>query len=309
MAEAGRPKIVLGVDFEDWQQLVCQHIGIAGWDRAHACFERQAQALLDLLDELGVSATFFLLGMTAKNYPGLVEAIAEHGHEPASHGYTHKRVPTQTAAEFRDDLRRSIDLIGSLAGRRPLGYRAPAFSIDRRTPWAWEALADLGFLYDASQYDTPRLRERVEGIPDRPYWLELPSGGRLLEFPISVFRVRGRPIPVGGGTYWRVLPLSVILHALRTRAAADALSVLYFHPYEFDPLPLRAELPPAPSVGQRGRALYRFLRANPGRQRIPPRIRSVAREFRLISHEHACKELVEHETTRSRALSEEGVLV
>ena len=54
---------MLSIDFEDWHQLVHRRLGFPDWDRPHAALERQTGALLDLLDELGARATFFLLGM------------------------------------------------------------------------------------------------------------------------------------------------------------------------------------------------------------------------------------------------------
>jgi peptidoglycan/xylan/chitin deacetylase (PgdA/CDA1 family) len=107
-------------------------------------------------------------------------------------------VYTQNEAEFRDDVRRSIDAIGEATGSGRPGYRAPEFSINRDTPWAYEVLAELGFRYDSSQHDNRRIPNRIEP-PAQPYRLELPTGRTLWELPTpSVGRV-----PVGGGAYWR----------------------------------------------------------------------------------------------------------
>ena len=67
----------------------------------------------------------------------------------------------QSPDAFRADVERCAELLEGLGGRRPVGYRAPAFSITRDTPWAYEALCDLGFRYDSSQYDSPRIRRRI----------------------------------------------------------------------------------------------------------------------------------------------------
>ena len=128
MADA-RPALLLSVDFEDWFQLVHRRLGLADWDRRSAAFERQAAAAFDLLDELGAKATFFVLGITAERYPDLVQELAARGHEPASHGYAHARVHEQEPDEFRRDVERGVELVERLAGRRPVAYRAPAFSI------------------------------------------------------------------------------------------------------------------------------------------------------------------------------------
>jgi polysaccharide deacetylase family protein (PEP-CTERM system associated) len=286
-----RPVVLLSIDFEDWHQLVHRRFGLADWNRPNASFAPQVHALLDLLDEVGARATFFFLGMTAANYPELVREIATRGHEPASHGFAHMRVYAQTQAEFHADVERSIEVISQATGRRPLAYRAPAFSINRRTPWAYEVLAELGFRCDSSQYDSPRVPDRIGAIPPSPYRLRL-EDGQLWEFPVATW---GR-MPIGGGSYWRLLPARVLAAGLR----ADA--VLYFHPYEFGGEPLRASV-----GGLRAAALTRWR--NAGRDLVARRLRYISRHYRLVSYDQVYDDVARRHGTSSRALSPEGVLV
>ena len=278
----GRPKLLLSIDFEDWHQLVYRRLGFADWDRPHAVLERQTARLLDLLDELDARATFFLLGMSVANHRELVAEIVKRGHEPASHGHAHARVYDQSRAEFRADLERATETIATAAGQRPVAYRAPAFSINRRTPWAYDVLAEAGFLYDSSQYDSPRVPDRLGDIPAEPYRL-----GDLWELPVA-----------GGGSYWRLLP--------PRNLREDA--VLYFHPYEFGP-PLRAELPPGATAKQRLAAAKVVLWRNAGRSLVEKRLRQVAQTHRLVSYHQAYGDLDRLYGTRTRALSPQGVLV
>ena len=300
-------KLLLSFDFEDWHQLVHRRLGRADWDTRGPALERQTAAILALLDNLGARATFFLLGMTAERYPDLVQEVARRGHDLACHGYEHRRVFDQTEGEFRRDVERSVEVIERLTGRRPAGYRAPAFSINRDTIWAYEVLCDLGFRYDSSQYDTPRIPNRIRPVPAGPYRLVLPSGREIWELPLTVWPVRGRALPVGGGAYWRVLPARVLRRALQS--AGNPYAVLYFHPYELDPEPLRAELPEAPGAKQRLAAAAKGLQRNPGRRWVAERIRAMAQEFPPVSYEEAYGEIVERNRARPRSLSREGVLV
>ena len=302
-------KLLLSFDFEDWHQLVHRGLGRADWDSRGPALERQAAAIFELLDELGAKATFFVLGMTAQRYPDLVREIAAKGHELACHGFAHQRVPTQTRDELRRDVESCAELLEELGGRRPLGYRAPAFSITRETPWAYDVLAELGFRYDSSQYDSARIRRRIRPVPATPYRLELPSGREIWEYPITVWRVRGRSVPIGGGAYWRVLPAALLRRALREVADENSYPVLYFHPYELDPQPLRAALPEDPTPRQRLLAAWKSVQRNPGRRRVVDRIRAIAREFPLASYEEAHGEVVERYGARPRSLSPAGVLV
>lgn len=305
-----RPPLLLGFDFEDWEQLVRRRLGIEGWDRPYAAFPRQIHAIFELLEDLDATATFFLVGMTAKNYPALVEEMVARGHEVACHGYAHVPVRLQTREEFRADVEAALATIEQLARRRPAGYRAPVFSITRDTPWAFDVLAELGFSWDSSQHDSPRIGRRLAGIPATPFVLQTPAGRELWEFPIAVWRTRRLAVPVGGGSYWRVLPWRLLERGLVDRGASAAGAALYFHPYEFDPEPLRVELPPGASTGQRLRGLQRRMRASPLRARIPRALRRLGRQqFRLTSYENAYEELTARYAGRTRSLSGEGVLV
>jgi peptidoglycan/xylan/chitin deacetylase (PgdA/CDA1 family) len=274
--------LLLSIDFEDWHQLVHRRLGLADWDEPHAALERQTGLLLELLDELDAKATFFLLGMTVANQRELVQEIVRRGHEAASHGYTHTRVYEQTRAEFRAYVERTTEEIEAAAGRRPLAYRAPAFSINRRTPWAYDVLVECGFRYDSSQYDSPRVPNRLGDIPAAPYRL-----GELWELPVT-----------GGGSYWRVLP----------PRGLHEFAVLYFHPYEFGPA-LTADLPADATLRQRATAAKLTLWRNAGRNLVEQRLRRVARSHRLVSYDQAYGDLDRLYGTRTRTLSPEGVLV
>lgn len=294
-----RPRLLLSIDFEDWHQLVHRRLGREDWDRPHPEFRRHVRTVLDLLDELDARATFFLLGMTVANHPELVREVVDRGHEPASHGHAHVPVHRQSRDEFHADVERSIAEIEQAAGRRPLAYRAPAFSINRAAPWAYDVLADLGFRCDSSQLDSPRVPDRLGAIPDRPYRLRLGDGRELWELPVAM---RGR-VPIGGGSYWRVLPARVI-----TRGLGD-LAVLYFHPYEFATEPLRAVPPPTATARRRLTAAARSAWRNAGRGLVTRRLREVARRYRLVPYDQAYDDVARRYGTRTRALSEEGVLV
>jgi polysaccharide deacetylase family protein (PEP-CTERM system associated) len=301
----GRPALLLSFDLEDWHQLVHRRLGLVGWERPHPAFARQVETVLTLLDELDARATFFFLGMTVAAYPELAARIAAAGHEPACHGHSHLRVYDQTRDEFRADVERSLAQIERATGRRPVAYRAPAFSINRETPWAYEVLAELGFRFDSSQYDSPRIPDRISPVPQAPYRLQLATGGELWELPVPVWR----GIPIGGGTYWRVLPRPALRRGIEAIREQSAYPVLYFHPYELDPEPLRATLPRSPTTRQLLVSAARSLWRNTGRAIVARRLREVARDYRLLSYEQAYDDIARRYGTRTRALSPQGLLI
>ena len=276
--------LLLSVDFEDWHQLVRRRVGVAGWERPGPALHRQTERLLGLFDELGVRATFFVLGMAARSHPELVEAVVDRGHEVGCHGDAHLPVHSQTASEFAADLRAACATIEQLTGRRPLGYRAPAFSITRDCPWAYEVLADEGFAYDASQHDSPRIRKRVVPSTASPHPLEL-SSATLWEFPVAVWR-RGEQarVPVGGASYWGILPTALVLRGL---SAAGPMAGLYLHPHELDPRPLNAQLPESATPAQTLHGTVRAAQRNLARRRAAEVLGAIAGRHQLIPYGEA----------------------
>ncbi len=134
---------------------------------------------------------------------------------------------------------RPCETIEAITGRRPIGYRAPAFSITKDSRWAYDVLVREGFAYDSSQHDSPAIRGRVAPPEATPHALDL-TGGTLWEFPVAVWRTAVGAVPVGGASYWAVMPTGLVLRGLR---AVGPLGGLYLHPYELDP---RAPAPGAP---------------------------------------------------------------
>ena len=187
---ATRPTFVLTFDFEDWHQLVYRRIGRTDWQVGSEEFRSHVSTLLDLLDELGLTATFFVVGVTAERHPEALVDVVARGHEIGCHGYEHRRVFQQTPAEFRCDVVACLDAVERICGIRPEGYRAPWFSITHDSLWAPEILRSLGFRYDSSLFDSPRIPHRLTPIPAGPFRLQQGPDG-LVEFPTAVLR-RGR---------------------------------------------------------------------------------------------------------------------
>ena len=277
-----RPTLLLSVDFEDWHQLVRRRVGVAGWEAPGPALERQTDALLALFDELGVHATFFVLGMAARAHPHLLARIVAGGHEIGCHGDAHQLVHTQTPDEFAQDLRAAKATIADLTGGlTPIGYRAPAFSITREAGWAYEVLVSEGFAYDASQHDTPAIRDHAVPATQQPHRL---GDSGLWEFPIAVWHPGPATVPVGGASYWQVLPTAQVLRGLE-RAGNNA--GLYLHPNELDPQPLKAMLPGDATPAQRAHARLREAQRNGARRRAPGVLTAIAQRFDLIPYGEA----------------------
>jgi polysaccharide deacetylase family protein (PEP-CTERM system associated) len=180
-----------------------------------------------------VKATFFTLGWVAERYPALIRRIVDAGHEIASHGYDHRRIFTLTPQQFRDDLRKSRDLIEQAAGGAVTGYRAPSFSIDARTPWAHAILSEERYRYSSS---VAPVKHDHYGWPEAPRFAYRPlTDAPLLELPVTTARWAGLTLAAGGGGFFRMLPYEFSRWAVRQVNDRDGRpAITYFHPWEID---------------------------------------------------------------------------
>jgi polysaccharide deacetylase family protein (PEP-CTERM system associated) len=225
----------LSVDVEEWFQVGAfeRVIAKADWDGLDSRVAYNTGKVLDLFGETGVKATFFTLGWVAERNPALIRRIADEGHEVASHGWDHDRVFTMTADAFRADLKRARIALEDASGQRVIGYRAPSFSIDQRTPWAHQVLAEEGYTYSSSV--APLVHDHY-GWADAPKYAYRPvAGSHLIELPITLADVAGRKITTGGG-FFRLFPAAITDRAVaRANRDEHRPAVFYFHPWEVDP--------------------------------------------------------------------------
>jgi peptidoglycan-N-acetylglucosamine deacetylase len=82
-------------------------------------------AVLDVLDRLGWTATFFVLGAQVRRYPGVAADVVARGHELALHGDEHRYLIGRGPKAASDDLRRAFDTVAALTGQPPLWWRPP----------------------------------------------------------------------------------------------------------------------------------------------------------------------------------------
>jgi polysaccharide deacetylase family protein (PEP-CTERM system associated) len=241
-------KNALSVDVEDWFQVGAFEKVIArdAWETIPGRVERNTDHVLALFEDAGVKATFFTLGWVAARHPALIRRIADAGHEIASHGWDHQRVFNMDEAAFRADLDRAHKAIEDAAGVSPAGYRAPSFSIDARTPWAHQVLAERGYAYSSS---VAPIRHDHYGWRDSPRFAWRPvAGADLIELPVTTVSLAGRRFAAGGGGFFRLLPYRFSSWAIRRVNDGDERpAIFYFHPWEVDPDQPRVQDAPARS--------------------------------------------------------------
>ncbi len=246
------PRVVngLSVDVEDWFQVGAFEnvIDRHSWDSLSDRVERNVERILDLFEACDVRGTFFTLGWVAQRHGPLMRRIVEAGHELASHGWDHARVHMLGREAFACDVERARKVLEDTSGVAITGYRAPSFSIDQRTPWAYAVLAEQGYAYSSSV--APITHDHY-GWRDAPRFAFRPlAWSPLVELPVTTAQFAGKRLAAGGGGFFRVLPYAFSRWAIRQVNSRDQRpAVFYFHPWEIDPsqprvvgAPLRSKL-------------------------------------------------------------------
>ena len=229
---------VFSVDVEEYFQVEAfsKYIEKNDWDKYPSRVEEQTKRLLDLLDGFQVQGTFFVLGWLAERYAALVKNIFDGGHEIASHGFNHKMVSKMTPEEFQKDIRKSKEVLEGITNTAIKGYRAPTFSILKKTSWAYEILLHEGYRYSSSVF--PIWHDRY-GWPEfsyHPRRMASNENGEIWEVPMAVGSFGPLRIPFGGGGYLRSYPLFLTEALFRSLARKGRPAVVYIHPWELDPM-------------------------------------------------------------------------
>jgi polysaccharide deacetylase family protein (PEP-CTERM system associated) len=226
----------LSVDVEDWFQVGAFEDVIERdqWGGLADRVDRNVREILDLFDEVDAKATFFTLGWVAQRHGALLREVAARGHEIASHGWDHRRVFTMDRASFGEDIARARQAIEDASGSRVTGYRAPSFSIDQRTPWAFMELVEQGYSYSSS---VAPVGHDHYGWPEAPRFAFKPlPWAPLVEIPVTTAIFAGKRLAAGGGGFFRVLPYAFSRWAIRqVNRREQRPAVFYFHPWEIDP--------------------------------------------------------------------------
>ena len=227
----------LSFDLEEWYHgdLLAPYVPEA---ERHSQVRDAMQPIIDLLRRAGVRATFFTVGEVARDHPDLIAELAADGHEIACHTMTHPNLWRLTPAEFAEELEQyRAALEGALPGAQVLGFRAPMFSLDKRSHWVLGMLRDGGFRYDSSVVPVRTPWYGVSGAPLGIYQASLADPGRtdagngFLEFPLTVCSIGPVRIPTAGGVYFRLIPYPVF-RSLLCRVARRRPFVIYVHPWE-----------------------------------------------------------------------------
>lgn len=268
-------KSILSVDVEDWFHILGLRTAPepAAWSSLPSHVERNFMDLLELFDAHGTRVTCFFLGWVAERFPHLLREAVARGHEIASHGYAHHLVFRMSPDEFLEDARKSKHLLEDIGGTGVKGYRSAGFSSTEATPWFFEKLSEAGYIYDSSVFPAAREHGGMRFERLGPHVVQSEAAG-IIEFPISVARVLGKPICFFGGGYLRLFPWGVIRRMARKVLSEGRPVVFYIHPREIDPCHPRLHM-----------SLRRRFKCYVNLKTVRPKLKRLLREFDLTTFE------------------------
>ena len=215
---SAKPLASLSLDLDNQWSYMKTH-GDPGWEALPSYLDVFIPYVLDVLDELHLKLTVFIVGQDAAldQHRDLLPLLTARGHEVGNHSFHHE--PWMHAFS-KDRIRRELldteEHILRVTGQKPTGFRAPGFSW---SPALIEVLSECGYAYDASTLPTylgPLARayyfrrSRLDSDarsqrsflfgrfsdgfqPVKPFYWELASGQTLLELPVTTMPIVKMP--------------------------------------------------------------------------------------------------------------------
>lgn len=241
------------VDLEDWYHIpsVCSspyavyrnvNEFFEKWKGRYDFLTEPTKKVLSILDEFNVTATFFVVADIVEHYPGLVESIAEGGHEIACHGLHHAcKIDPETKEklmsdeEFEQRTLLAKRILEKTSGERVVGYRAPNAFVGG---WMLDSLERTGFKYDSSvsvnslYNKTDSSLKTVSSFPYYPIESGLEAGDNrnFVEFPWPYYQ-NILKIPAYGGPILRFMGAPLVLNGL-IQSLKRGHTIFYFHPID-----------------------------------------------------------------------------
>lgn len=226
---SGSNKVCISFDVELWNESEWLKPHITNDMLKNDRFPNSILSILETLKNNNSISTFFVTLEVTKKYPAIIKKVAESGHEIGVHGPKHLKLKDYSVNQFKNDCKEQIELLQKITGKKPIGYRAPHFSVSEKTAWIFPILDELGFKYDSSIFPISMGEYGTSCSLLEQYKIYK----NIVEVPISVSTLFGMRIPFAGGLYFRLLPFFTFNFLLR-RELRNRDVVLYFHPHELD---------------------------------------------------------------------------
>ena len=228
---------LLGIDFEDWYHPELVEPFVTEKEKKPAMF-KGLDKILELLRKNDSHATFFTVGEILESNPEILDKIISEGHEIGFHTMKHTRLDS---SDYELKFEKELKEFEKLTSGKSIGFRAPTFSLNKKSSWMIDKLVNNGYKYDSSIMPAKTSMYGMPTAPKSPYKItsknldENDPNGTLIEFPLMVTKFLGKTIPTAGGFYLRALPLKIIKNAIKSYEKKEIPTSMYVHSWELTP--------------------------------------------------------------------------
>lgn len=220
---------ILTIDLEEWFHVVFEG-DPADWKNKESRVIKNTEFVLDELINNNIKATFFAVGWIARQYPDLVKKINNAGFEIGSHSDSHRVVYKFSKSGFNADVKRSVESLEALIGKKVTSFRAPYFSLTNSVDDYLDTLVENGIEIDSSICPIVTKYGGYKNFPSNEPCLIKSKNCTIKEFPLSTYTIFNKQILYSGGGYFRLFPF-VLIKSLFKR---QEYNMTYFHPHDFD---------------------------------------------------------------------------
>ena len=228
---------LLGIDFEDWYHPELVEPFVTEKEKKHTMF-KGLDKILELLRKNDSHATFFTVGELLESNPEILDKIIAEGHEIGFHTMKHTRLDS---LNYQLNFDKELKEFEKLTSGKSIGFRAPTFSLNKKSSWAINDLVSNRYKYDSSimpaktsMYGIPTAQKSPYKISSKDLEKNDPDGS-LIEFPLMVTKFLGKTIPAAGGFYLRSLPIKIIKNAIKSYQYQEIPTSMYIHSWELTP--------------------------------------------------------------------------
>lgn len=272
--------VYLTIDIEEWYEL--EYLKDFSLETTGVEVVPKIIDFLDMLDELSIKATFFIIANLIEKDADIIREIAARGHAIGCHGLDHILLYEKETTSFLEEIKSAKSQLEEVTKTVVTGYRASCFSMERDK---LELVRKAGYKYDSSKIlfkEHPLYRNLdmsgFEKVDDLVY-----INDNFVEYEIPTLHIGKFDIPISGGGYLRLFPFWLIKLLIKKYEKAHENFLIYMHPFELTD----TKLPFSKEV-----SLKNKFRASIGRKKNMRKLRKIilmlkmkGTEFRTLSND------------------------
>ena len=221
-----KKNIHLTIDFEDYRYNFNRDYNRSDSSYNRAEINKQYWLMTDELKKFSCGATFFLVAEVAKILNKDIVSDLKKNYDLGCHSNKHINLGTFNRIEFFNDTEKAKKTLEDLFSMQIDSYRAPYFSAEKILDYFYEELSKNNFKYSSST--------RLIDMPSNTKQFYKIKNSDIYEIPLKGIGFGSKKITIIGGTYFRIMPIRLILKLIKNSIKNNFAPIIYLHNYDFD---------------------------------------------------------------------------